>query len=375
MTSTISLINQGTFGCIFRPGINCKGAPENMKFITKIQKNTDAVKHEFRVGKRIKMIHGYSRFFAPVISQCPVRLERVNRTEINNCRLFDKMSDTELKDTYVSNKIRYVGKLELDDHILSQITLMEFWKELLSTHTYLIKGVARLLSNRIVHYDVKPNNIMYDSYTDNPIFIDFGLSIDLDALSPDTYANFFYTFNTYNYWCIEICVFSYIFREIGYEMATKTLVTKEDLATIANVFIKGKVDSKGRQSANSVFNSQMFSVDTTIETTFLDEYNAFFEKYLDKTWMNLYEDMMEHKTYETWDVYGLAASYLFILEDYAIRNARTYYEISTITKTEHDAYLKLLRRVLFSMPDKRPRIRPVLKELQRIGRAVGQLVN
>jgi len=298
----------------------------------------------------------------------------VNKTEIKNCRLFDGMSETELKDTYVSNKIRYVGKLELDDHILSKTELTDFWKELLHTHTYLLKAVSRLLSMQIVHYDVKPNNIMYDSTKHVPVFIDFGLSINISELSPENYADFFYTFNSYNYWCIEICVLSYLFREIGYDKAMTSRVSKEDLATIVNVFINGKVDSKGRQSSNSVFNSQLFSGDKAIEKDFIDAYHAFFDQYLNKPWLVVFEDMMNRKVYETWDLYGLAASYLFVMEDYGIRNARTYYDINTITKNEYAAYLKLLRRVLFSMPDKRPGLRACIKELNRIGRSVGELM-
>ena len=35
---SIHLINEGAYGCIFHPGISCRGTKENRNYITKIQK-------------------------------------------------------------------------------------------------------------------------------------------------------------------------------------------------------------------------------------------------------------------------------------------------------------------------------------------------
>ncbi|NBU90765.1 MAG: hypothetical protein EBS12_04880 [Flavobacteriia bacterium] len=44
-----------------------------------------------------------------------------------------------------------------------------------------------MIHHKIVHYDIKENNIIYDDVQHLPIIIDFGLSFRIDLLKTVTY--------------------------------------------------------------------------------------------------------------------------------------------------------------------------------------------
>ena len=81
----VELINQGSYGCIFRPGFNCKGKPipdiKNKKYITKVQKSASTSQRETKLGKIIKNISEYEDYFAPILSKCEVSLARMKEED------------------------------------------------------------------------------------------------------------------------------------------------------------------------------------------------------------------------------------------------------------------------------------------------------
>ena len=63
----LKLIGEGTYGCVFYPGINCKGTIDTPNYVTKLQKNTNSIKNEWTISQRITKLAGYKQFFAPII--------------------------------------------------------------------------------------------------------------------------------------------------------------------------------------------------------------------------------------------------------------------------------------------------------------------
>jgi len=58
--TTIQLLNQGSYGCVFRPAIKCDGTLSDNTFVTKIQEDTEFIKNEVAVSAIIKKIKHYS---------------------------------------------------------------------------------------------------------------------------------------------------------------------------------------------------------------------------------------------------------------------------------------------------------------------------
>jgi serine/threonine protein kinase len=262
------------------------------------------------------------------------------------------MSESEIKrSTYVSNKIRYVGNQDLKHYIFSEFGRTHSVSHLYVTHLYLLNGLKKLADHNIIHYDIKPNNIMYDEKLEIPIIIDFGLSIDMHKLTPHNYRNIFYVYDTYTYWCIDIMMCNYIFQVITYERSRELHVTKEELDKIYEDFIYG-VDRKSTPD-NDTFNIHIRPIDPTYKS----KYDAYFEQFLHKSWFFMYEHLIRFRS--TWDNYSLAISYLVMLDD-------IYMEMpGDITKKDH-RYAELLSKIVYSMPNERPSIPDTIQQVKRV---------
>ena len=58
--ASVKLLNQGTYGCIFRPGIECSSKQlTSNNYITKIQKHREISKNEVLIGEKIQKIAGH----------------------------------------------------------------------------------------------------------------------------------------------------------------------------------------------------------------------------------------------------------------------------------------------------------------------------
>ena len=62
----IKLLSRGTFGCIFKPALTCKGGIDQENFITKVQKQTALTNRELIISEKIKKIKDYNQYFAPI---------------------------------------------------------------------------------------------------------------------------------------------------------------------------------------------------------------------------------------------------------------------------------------------------------------------
>jgi len=347
----LKLIGEGTYGCVFYPGINCKGTIDTPNYVTKLQKNANSIKNEWAISQRITKLAGYKQFFAPIIKQCRVHITKEReREEVQKCRV---LKDHTPNDTYVSNKMRYVGDLTLGKYLKNRNTsINEYWR----THKHILKGLALLSANSIIHYDLKENNIMYDEKIDNPIIIDFGLSIALNKLNATTYRRAPFVFDSYDYWCIDITVCSYIFSVIEYGRARTQKITEPELHTIINTFIYGK---KGDQKHGSFTVSAITSNIAQFEQRYWD----YFRPYVGMTWWHLYEHLVQFS--DTWDNYSVAMIYLFAIDHMHKVHPTKYDTMRRIYAGKYEQYMSVLGDIIYAMPDERasakdtiPLIRP-----------------
>lgn len=346
--TTLKLINSGTYGCIFRPGLNCRGKPESLKYVTKIQKYSNDVKNEWRVSQKILKISGYSRFFAPILKQCKVRIAKEPAKELRKCPAFSSIPEQNLISKHiVSTKIRYMSGGDLRDYIMHRVPKTRVLSELWRTHYHVLKALQKLGSNGIVHYDLKDNNILFDTELNVPIIIDFGLSFLKSDLKPDNYKNVFFTFDDYSYWCIDIIACSYIFSVIGYSRAKTEMVKQDQLLEIRNTFLYGR-DYK--INASEPVNIVFFNSDVKIQE-FKDAYKIYFDQFLEKSWWNMYEELI--KFVESWDNYSVAVIYSKLLDKTRLDNPDNYEKIANANLAALNKYMRGLDSVIYAMPDKR----------------------
>lgn len=329
----IALLNQGTYGCIIRPSIKCSGQIGSDQYITKIQKKKDTADREVQIGTMIRNIPSFINFFAPVLESCDVTIGTINGEEIKECEFIKDADKTNPDIKYATNKIKYVGKYNITEYLLSvfQSKPQRFFFELLRTYKAGLIGVSKLNQSGIIHFDLKDNNIMVRDRDNTPIIIDFGLSITKQLAHRDA----FFTYGPdYGPWCFEVCLITYA--------VNKALAPTENAnalpAASMNILL---------EVINQFFkeNPAMNELLTLSER---DEYKklltAYVGKYENKPWAAIINELCENQN--SWDNYALAVIYLNIMDNLELT------EVIKVSPVVSE-FREFLKGVVMAVPDKR----------------------
>ena len=100
----VVLLAQGTYGCIYHPGMSCSHEPPNAKYITKIHSpNERTANNEIAISKKIQTIPNYESYFSPVLEDCKVNLAKIEREEAKKCTFVKDVNKI-----YISTRTRYI---------------------------------------------------------------------------------------------------------------------------------------------------------------------------------------------------------------------------------------------------------------------------
>src|SRR6056300_144192 len=360
----IRLLNQGTYGCIFKPGLTCEGmVDESSKEITKIQKERETSENEVYIGERIQEIKNYSRYFAPVVERCDVDIGTIEDSELKKCEFIDDDKKAEKSMSYEINKIPYVGKKTLGEYIQ---TLLEqntednkFSNYFINSYKILLEALHKLSTNGIVHYDIKENNVMCRDTKKRPIIIDFGLSFvaeEVLSLENNELFDVFYAHAPiYAPWCIDIDILSYIINVVGKDMETVKDISQLPAAIemideeIENYFEKNT-------GMNDVFDMKGME-------TIKENLRTYFKKLITKVgfgsikWEKVMTELMTY--HNTWDVYSLTLCYLQLF-------AKLRIDEVIVDVPFMNQFKQMLIEVVQAIPSERKSAKEVLKQLKTL---------
>lgn len=312
----IRYLGEGSYGCTFYPGLNCNYKNENIKFITKIQKEKYNA-NETTISTIIRSkIPKYALYYAPIIKTCPVDiavLSEINKNEIvQKCGVIRKRK---ADDTFVSNRMRYAGRNTLEDFLFDNGRLTSEFL-FLDSYLYLLNAFHKLDKINIIHYDIKENNIIYNEYRDTPIIIDFGLSweyttpptITATATTAEDLRTHFYIYAPeYAPWSFEIHLISYL-------VSAQTKINIKNNSANMNTIRKIMDEFVAKNPLFRYLNKGSFIEKTT----------AFYESMLaqqpNQTWEIFIYQLME-ATHKTWNNYGVAVVYFFFIKIYELQVA------------------------------------------------------
>ena len=284
-----TLLNQGGFGCIFYPGFNCMGKPSKRgtKFVSKLQMNDFTAKNEIYISSLIRQIPNYTLYFLPVIASCPISLAAIDPKYIDKCKIIEKHN----YDEYLLLELPYLEHISFAVLFADTTrTTRHQFLTFIETYKYISIAIAALLERNIVHYDIKEENILYSTKFENPILIDFGLSIPIQEVKKSNLADYFYVYAPkYYLWPIEVHAINY--------MLYKGQLTKEVIVELVNDYV-----------AN---NAGLLSFSSNFKERYVKSAVEFLAGYLS---MNKTEAITELiKFYKTWDLYALSIMYLKFL--------------------------------------------------------------
>tara|TARA_B100000902_G_scaffold373620_1_gene401759 strand:- start:1763 stop:2881 length:1119 start_codon:yes stop_codon:yes gene_type:complete len=219
------LLSQGGFGCVFHPGLNCNAQPTNNNSIaTKVQIRNFNSENETEIGEIISSHEGYKLFFLPVIDRCALDIRKADKTELNKCEVIKSMDEE-----YVAMNIPFVQSMPFTE-VLSTLKSRDIVLTTIETYKYLLMALDKLHTAKVVHFDLKMENILFTKGTTDPRIIDFGISIPMENLDDHNMHNYFYVYAPdYYVWCLDINVIAYIINE------TDNVLTEDDAVEIAEL--------------------------------------------------------------------------------------------------------------------------------------------
>ena len=330
----VKLINKGKYGCIYKPGIRCSGKPWPVKYISKIQVIRSATSREVTVGKLLrKMVPNFAQYFAPILSSCPIDISVIDKEEVRKCDVIQENVDN-LSTRFSSNKIRYVGEMTLGDFLLDTFVKRPrvFMKEMVHTHQYLLKSLGLMEGLGLVHYDLKENNVVYDSEQSAPIVIDFGLAFLAADVGTNAaqYKQYFYDpYEKYPPWCFDTVLLSHIadVRDLSAVLAKEDIVAlKQRLQVFVekNDAVLVPFISEGERDA------------------FMMGWSGYLDSFLGKSWNDLWKSLFSQ--HASWDNYSIAVVYFMIMEQFSDLFLGEGVPVFV------QSYISLLKRVVLWVP-------------------------
>lgn len=179
-----NIIGEGSYGCVHSPSIHCKTPPkpnfDYKNYVSKIMKTTNAEQElaEFLIIGNIDPTNEY-HLGEPIL--CKPNLDETNtKNDIKKCKHIkydDLIADPDkyslLVLTFGGPDLKSFCKNELVKYLKKdkQKRIDNFWLEV----HQLIKGLKAFKDNHIVHNDIKPHNILFNTTTGKMKYIDFGL--------------------------------------------------------------------------------------------------------------------------------------------------------------------------------------------------------
>lgn len=280
-----TLIDQGGFGCVFYPGFNCgnKFKKPNEKLVSKLQLNTFNARNEILIGKKVSDINNYKLYFLPVIDSCDLSIANIDKKVIDKCEIIEKGVDK-----YKVLELLYLENISFDT-LFSDSTrsTRNLFLTLIETYKYIAIAIGELIAIDIVHFDIKEQNILYSTKYENPILIDFGLSIPIKNIDNTNLSQYFYVYAPdYYLWPLEVHIINYIIH--------KGTLTLDAIKTTIDKYIKN----------NSAFR--------TFSQNFIDNYIKssidFYSKFVKMDSAAIIYELLQYS--HTWDLYSLSIMYL-----------------------------------------------------------------
>lgn len=381
------LLSEGAYGCVFKPGYTCQGNIENKKYITKIQEYGKSSENEWEISTIIKTIKNYDLFFAPIISSCPISFEKLKNQQ--DCGVIEKRIQTQSNKntTFQSNKIRYILGKTLGETVEDKINEYNYRQQtqnqiqntrrqkhpfyfVLEMHNYLLKSFSKMKIKKLIHYDLKQNNVLFDIQNNVPILIDFGMSINTTKINPQNpdltiLRKTFFNDSEYIGWTLDTMFLSYLSitlsnqtEEMKSHWASQPIDTTPYQEKIKIFLEKSPLFNENQRLLLSNLFPKTSSIQETIKN-FRTNTQTKWEEYLQttlkpKTQLDLFQTLW--KNCFTWDTYALSTMFLLLVSKMPKPN-----DPKTITEMEN--YVKINIENIQNLPHTRKTPLQMFKEL------------
>tara|TARA_Y100000287_G_scaffold96694_1_gene77172 strand:- start:414 stop:1319 length:906 start_codon:yes stop_codon:yes gene_type:complete len=213
-------------------------------------------------------------------------MRELKKDIIKECDVLKKDKDVILME------MNFITGMTLDDYLIKNKNPKYIINSLISCYTYLLHSLQILNKYNIVHFDLKGNNIMFNTEKNIPLIIDFGMSIDLENVTSETLDFYFFSFApSYYVWCPEIHFLNYLIN-------VNDQLTREKINEICHKTINN--------------NKSLINI---LSDTFLDSYTQnmklYYSRFIGMSKGDIIKELL--KTSHTWDNYSLSNIFIRII--------------------------------------------------------------
>ena len=349
---TRKIIGEGSYGCVHRPSIYCKTIPSpgfNYKtYVSKLMKTKNAKKElaEFLIIGKIDPANEY-HLGQPILCKPNINEHNV-KNDINHCKYLKSKDIETNEDKYSLLILKYGGpdlKIFCGDHLKKYLKQHKreradnFWLEV----HHLLKGLNFFKHNGIVHNDIKPQNILFNTANGKMKFIDFGLmrtkkEIITSSLNSRNYLSIFHWSYPFD------CAFMNIVEYNKYKAYNSKTQIKNSLSEL---IVSGSSSHKPINSFNlPISKPSSFKIlftylnpDNTVpnSSTQYAYINTFFDGFNKMINNNDYDFVVNH-TADSIDVFGLGFTLQFMANCFKRLNALPLEDFTRLSSFFHKMY-------------------------------------
>ena len=197
-SSNSEFLGEGSYGCVYNPGMDCKGRKNKKKTVTKIQEINFYSDNEKKNGTYIKKnIKEYKKYFGPIIKSCIVKFNTIETSNIDTKKCSILHNEYSPGGLPLYNRYVLMYSYFIKNYTMKDFHIHYNFEFLINTlnHMYILTYSISLLNKiGVVHNDLHMSNVLINLKNNNPFIIDFGLSFiinDCYKLNKD-YVDFQY---------------------------------------------------------------------------------------------------------------------------------------------------------------------------------------
>jgi serine/threonine protein kinase len=344
------IIGEGSYGCVHKPSIHCQTPPnpgfDYKKYVSKIMKTKNAEQElsEFVTIGKLDPTDEY-HLGAPIL--CKPNLDEAHvKDDIKRCKHI-KIDDIEANpDKYSLLVLKFGGpdlKALCNKYLVkylekdTEIRANKFWLEV----HHLIKGLKFFKDNGIIHNDIKPQNILFDTTNGKMKYIDFGLMRTKENIiqSSKKSNNFLGIYHwSYPFDC------GFMNKEQYFNYKNANSVTRTQRKNSLSELIV--TDSKSNQFNLPITNPSAFSIlftyinpDNVVPNaaTQYGYINSFFDGFNDMISRNKYETVLNYIA-DSIDVFSLGFTLQFMANCFKRLNVLSLEDFTRLSAFFHKMY-------------------------------------
>ena len=172
---------------------------------------------------------------------------------------------------------------------------------------------------------------MVKTHQPTSIIIDFGLTFSLDAYKPKDV--FFMYVNDYSPWTLDQTMISYAINKVNDWENKKVNIAA--IQYVINDFVKYRNFLNVKNQAK-----------------YIKEQKTYYEKYVTKTWKELYDDLMEQTYF--WDIYALCNVYY------------SFINYDNMLQKRYQSFIVFLESLMLASPDQRKTHKVIIEDFKTL---------